>query len=255
MTYDPFQRETGLLGNVDVIVRDAEFTNRLEAQDPTKLELHLTVLVEGDDGGEQVVFLGCGEGWSTNDGGKTAERDDGKERNFHANTKVGELFNSLVDLMADDPACDKELRARVADHPTGSRDAGFWKGLKFHVERKTRKGSGDIPDFDVLVATAFNGVEGGKAAPAKKAVKKAAAATKKAAPAAAEEAGGLTGEIRAKLDEIADASGDHDAFMEAAMAGVPEASSDDAVKAAIADTGEGSIWQDALDRYNATLES
>lgn len=249
MPYDPFQRETGLLGNVDIIVRDFEFTNRLEAQDPTKLEGHMTVLVEGDDGGEQVVFLGCGEGWSTNDGGKTAERDDGKDRNFHANTKMGELFNSLVDLMETDPECDKVLRERVKTYPTGSREAGFWKGLKFHVERKTRKGSGEIPDFDVLIATGFNGVEGGgKAAPAKKAAKKAAAAKPKAEAAA----GGVTDEIRAKLDEIADASADHDSFMEAALAQVPEASTDDEVKAAVADQGDGSIWQDAIERYNAS---
>lgn len=252
MVYDPFQRESGLLGNVDVVIRDAEFTHRLEAFDPTKLELHLTVLVEGDDGGEQVLFLGCGDGWETNDNGKTAVREDGKERNFHANTKAGEFFNSLVDLMGSDPACDKELRARVSSHPTGSRDAEFWKGLKLHVDRVTRKGGGEIGDFDVLVVDGFNGVEGGagKAAGAtKKAAKKAAPASKKAE--AAE--GGVTDEIRARLDEIADASADHDSFMEAAMAQVPEASTDDAVKAAVADDAEGSIWQDAIARYNASV--
>jgi hypothetical protein len=40
--------------------------------------------------------------------------------------------------------------------------------------------------------------------------------------------------------------------MEAALAQVPEASTDDAVKAAIMDDGEGSIWQDAVARYEAS---
>ena len=252
MTYDPFQRETGLLGNADVEVTDAIFTHRLEAFDPNKLELHLTVLVDGEDGGEQTLYLGCGDGWETNDGGKTAVREDGKERNFHANTKAGEFFNSLVDLMGSDPACDKALRARVEEFPTGSREAGFWKGLQLHVDRKERKGSGEIADYEVLVVTGFNGVAGGgggakKAAPAKKAAKKAAPAKAKAA------GGGLTDAIRAQLDEIADASADHDAFMEAAMAAVPEASTDDEVKAAIADDGDGSIWRAAVERYEAAV--
>lgn len=36
------------------------------------------------------------------------------------------------------------------------------------------------------------------------------------------------------------------------MAQVPEASTDEAVKAAVADDGEGSIWQDAVERYQAS---
>lgn len=255
MAYDPFQKETGLIGNVDLAIEDAIFTHRLEAFDPTKLELHLTVMVEGDEGGEQVLYLGCGDGWETNDDGQTAVREDGKERNFHANTKAGEFFNSLVDLMASNPACDKELRARISEFPTGSREAGFWKGLRLHVDRETRKGGGEISDFDVLVVSEFLGTTGAgkasgakKAAPAKKATKKAAAAAKKDTT-----GGGLTDEIRAKLDDIADESSDHDAFMERAFAEVPEASTDDAVKAAVADDGEGSIWKDAVARYEASV--
>lgn len=241
--------ETGLIGNVDVTFTDAEFTNRLDAFDPTKLELHLTALIDGDDGGEQVLFLGCGDGWEAAEKGRKAVREDGKERNFHGNTKAGELMKSVVALMSDDKALDKELRNRLADHPTGFREANYWVGLKFHLDRVTRKGGGDIGDFDVLVASAFNGVAGGgKAAPAKGATKKAPA---KAASKAAESTG-LTDAIRKQLDDIADASADHDSFMEAAFAGVAEASTDDAVKAAVADDGEGSIWADAVARYEAT---
>lgn len=256
MAYDPFAVETGLLGNVDVTFTDAEFTNRLDSFSPEKLELHLTMLVEGDDGGEQVQYLGCGDGWEAADKGQRAVREDGTERNFHANTKAGELMGSIVKLMGEDGKLDKELRARLSAHPTGFREAGFWKGLKFHIERSERKGGGDVKDYAVLVATAYNGTQGsgasgGAAGKAKAATKKAAPAAAKAAPAGGEE-GGVTAAIRKQLDDIADASGDHDSFMEAAFAQVPEASTDDAVKAAVADDEAGSIWADAVARYEAT---
>lgn len=251
MGFDPFKLESGLLDNVDVTITDAEFTNRLDAFDPTKLELHLTVLVDGEDGGEQVLFFGCGDGWEAAAKGQTAIREDGKERNFHVNTKVGELFKSIVGLMDEDKALDKELRNRLADFPTGPREAGFWKGLKLHLERQDRKGGGDVGDYAVIVATAFNGVQGGKAS---NTAKKASGATKKAASKPAEDKaeGGLTAAIRKQLDDIADASADHDGFMEAAFAQVAEASTDDAVKAAVSDDGEGSIWAEAVARYEAT---
>lgn len=259
MTFDPFRLESGLIDSADVTINDAIFTNRLDSFDPTKLELHLTVKPEGED--ETTLYLGCGDGWETQDGGETAVRTDGADRNFHGSTKVGEFFTGLVKLMASDPAADKALRARASEFPLGPREAGFWKGLKVHIDRQDRKGSGDIPDFQVLVATGFLGIEGQAgaaatgpaAAGAKKAPAKKVAAAKKAAPAKAPAAsGGVTDEIRAKLDEIADASGSHDEFMEAAFAQVPEASTDDEVKAAVADDGAGSIWQDAVDRYNAS---
>lgn len=255
MAFDPFKLESGLLDNVDVTITDAEFTNRLDSFDPTKLELHLTVLVDGEDGGEQVLFFGCGDGWEAAAKGQAAVREDGKERNFHVNTKTGELFKSIVGLMDEDKALDKELRSRLADYPTGPREAGFWKGLKLHLERQDRKGGGEVGDYAVIVATAFNGVQGG-AGKASGAAKKAGGATKKAAKAGSNEdkapEGGVTAAIRKQLDDIADASADHDSFMEAAFAGVPEASTDDAVKAAVSDDGEGSIWADAVARYEAT---
>lgn len=253
MGFDPFKLESGLLDNVDVTITDAEFTNRLDAFDPTKLELHLTCLVDGEDGGEQVLFFGCGDGWEASDKGQTAIREDGKERNFHVNTKVGELFKTMVGLMDGDKALDKELRNRLGDYPTGPREAGFWKGLKLHLDREDRKGGGEVGDYAVIVASAYNGVQGGGSGKAKAATKKAAKpAASKAAAAEAEAEGGITSAIRKALDDIADASADHDSFMEAAYAQVPETSSDDVVKAAVGDDGEGSIWADAVARYEAT---
>jgi len=261
MGFDPFKNETGLLDNADVTVLEALFTRRADSFDHgQKLELHLTVMVEGDEGGEQVLFFGCGDGWDTLDDGATAVREDGKERGFHANTKVGTLWGTIVDLMADDKACDKVLRERVGQYETGPRDTRVWTGLKFHVDRETRKGGGEINDYEVLVASAFNGVEGEgakKAGKASGAAKKASGAAKKAPAKPAEAAGGITPAIRTALDLIADESADHDSFMERAFAEVPEASSDEAVKAAVGEDGDvaGSIWADALVRYQAAVDA
>lgn len=259
MPYDPFQLESGLIGNVDVTITDAVFTHRPDSFDHGQtLELHLTMQPEGEE--EVVQFFRCGDGWETNDKGRTAEREDGTDRNFHANTKVGELFKGLVNLMAEDREADKAIRERVKEFPLGPRDADFWKGLKVHLTRETRKGGGEIGDYEVLVIDGFNGIEGGsgggggRAGGAKKAAAPAKKATKKASGAGpAKKAGGLTDDIRAKLDVIADESADHDSFMERAFAEIPEASTDDDVKAAIGqdESVEGSIWADAIARYEA----
>lgn len=248
MGFDPFKLESGLLGNVDVTIQDAEFINDPAYNNGQTLQAALTFLVEGDDGGERVENFSCGDGWETNDGGKTAVREDGREINFNGQSKIGLLFGGLVDVMGSDPKCDKVVRARAADHPLGPRDASFWKGLKLHLDRQDHNYGGEIGKKEVLVITGFNGEAG--ATKASGAAKKASGATKKAAakPAKAE-GGGVTDELRRTLDEIADASSDHDAFMEAAFAQVPEASSDDAVKAAVTDDGEGSIWQAAMARF------
>lgn len=260
MTYDPFKLESGLLGNADVTVMDAEFLNDPAYNNGQTLQLALTLLIDGDDGGEKVENLSCGDGWETNDGGKTAVREDGKEKNFNGNSKVGRFFAGLVKTMAEDSATDKAIRARVGEYPLGPRDAGFWKGLQLHVDREEVDYGGEIGKRDVLVIDGFNGIQGGGESKAKAATggkaagaaKKAAGATKKAAAKAEDKAeGGLTDAIKAQLDKIADESADHDSFMERAFAEVPEASSDAAVKAAVSDDGEGSLWHEAVLRYEA----
>ena len=257
MTFDPFKVESGLLDNVDVTVLDALFTRRPDSFDNGQtLELHLTLAVEGDEGGEQVQYFRCGDGWDTLDDGVTAVREDGKERGFHENTKVGELFHSLVKVMTEDAACDKELRERVGSvAPTGARDTRLWKGLKLHLERADRKGGGEVGDYQVLLVTGFNGTEGttkagAKAAPAKAAAKKAPA---KAKAAAAAEVSAIDTGILAQLDTIADESVEHDDFMERAFAEIPEAASDETIKAAVMDEAEDGdgVWARAMARYEA----
>lgn len=254
MGFDPFKLESGLLGNVDVKITDAEFLNDPAYNNGQTLQLALTMHIEGDDGGEKVENFSCGDGWESTDGGKTATREDGKDRNFNGQSKIGRFFGSLVDLMGSDSKCDLAVRNRVKDHPLGPREAGFWKGLELHIDRMEVDYGGEIGKRDVLIVDGFNGSDAKKASGT---AKKASDATKKAAgKAKAEEPaeGGVTDELRAKLDAIANEAGNHDEFMEAALAQIPEASSDEAVKAAISDDAKGSIWDDAVARYLATQE-
>lgn len=250
---DVFKLSSGLTDDVDVTFRDPVFRVDPEYNNGQTLFLDVTLVEHGDDGGEHQERFGCGKGWETNDGGKTATREDGRETTFNKNSKIGRLIGSLVGVMDKDPNAAKAIQGRVKEVEDGPYAAAFWKGMQGHLMRETVKGGAEIGDYDVLVFSEIKAFEGGKATGT---AKKASGAARKAAGGTkGGDDGGLTVKLRATLDDIADASADHDSFMEAAFAQVSEASSDDAVKAAITDDGEGSIWQDALDRYQATLDA
>lgn len=245
MTFDPLKGSTGLLEDDDVTFQDAVFRTDAEFRDGQVLFLDATLL--NSDGEETNKYFGCGNGWETDDG-TTASREDGRDINFNKKSAIFECFNGLVQVMKDDPKADKAVREKLKQHPLGPRDAGFWKGLKVHVVNVDRKGGGEVDDYTMLVIDAFHGWDGAakKAAPAKKAAKKAAAK-----PKADDTDGGVTEEIKARLIEIGLAADSHEEFMEAAFTDVPEASTDAAVKAAVSDGGEGSIWAEAVALYEA----
>lgn len=246
MAYDPFKGESGLLGNCDVEITGASFIRDPAYNNGQTLQLSLTMIVQGDDGGEVTENFSCGDGWDSPDG-KTAVREDGRDRNFNAQSTVFLMWGGLVKVMAEDPAADKAIRALVAEHPLGPRDASMWVGLQVHIDRIEVNYGGEIGTREKLVIDGFNGIAGG-ATKATGATKKA---TRKKAPSpAAVESGGLTPEIKAKLDAIADGAETHDEFMELAIAQIPEVTSDEAVKAAVAnDAEEGDgIWAEALAR-------
>lgn len=263
MPYDPLKLSSGLLDDDDVTFRDAVFRTDAEFRDGQVLFLDATLLTS--DGDETNKYFGCGNGWETDDG-QTAGREDGRDINFNKKSAIGEAFGGLVNVMKQDAKADKAIRERLKQFPMGPRDAGFWKGLKVHVTAMDRKGGGEVDDYQALVIDAFHGIEGTttepkKATGATKAAKKASGATKKAAPAAAPADAPdpnvpaqeqLDPDMRAKLDAMADAADDHDAFMEQAFAEIPEASSDTLVRTVISDGGEGSLWAEAVARYEAS---
>lgn len=251
MTFDPLKLSSGLLDDDDVTFSDAIFRTDAEFRDGQVLFLDATLLTS--DGDETNKYFGTGNGWETDDG-TTANREDGRDINFNKKSAIGEAFGGLVACMKDDPKADKAVRERLKDHPLGPRDAGFWKGLKCHVTAVDRKGGGEVDDYQALIIDKFYGWDGAAggakkaATPAKKAAKKAAAKPK--AEAAADE-GGVSDEIRERLIAIGLEADSHEEFMEAAFTDVPEASSDAAVKAAVSDGGEGSIWAEAVALYES----
>lgn len=262
MTYDPLKLSSGLLDDDDVIFRDAIFRTDPEFRDGQVLFLDATLLTS--DGEETNQYFACGNGWETDDG-QIAAREDQRDINFNKKSRLGELFQGLVTVMGEDAKADKAIRERIKQHPMGPRDAGFWKGLKVHVTSRDRKGGGEVDDYSVLVIDAFHGIEGGDEGGAKKAAgttkkaSKAAGATKKAAARqpADEPAPDvppqeqLDPEVRARLDALADDAESHEAFMEAAFTEIPEAGSDVLIRTVISDGGEGSLWAEAVARYEA----
>lgn len=250
MAYDPLSVSSGLLDDADVIVRDAVFRNDPEYNHGQTYFLELTWQVDGED--EQTERFGCGKNWEASDDGQSAVREDGREQAFHKNSKLGELFGGLLTVMKSDDKANIAIRDRVKQYPRAAAEAGFWKGLMFHVHRETRHSKdADIDDWDVLVIDGFNGIEG---AGAKKAAAPAKKATKKAAAKPAEETAepSIDPALLEKLDLIADESANHDEFMERAIAEIPEVSADATLKAAVMDDqGEDGIWKRAVARYEA----
>lgn len=250
-----FDSGMALAGAGPVVITDAIFAFDPEYNDGQTLRLELTM-----QGGEvnEVVKLGVGKNWTTDDG-EQATRVDGRGKSFHRQTAVALLLNGqddapgLIGLMKQDTKVDKAVRAHAAKFPMAEREAGFWKGLTVSLEAVVVDYGGDIGEIDRYVISEFGGWEGSSAGPATGAAKKAAApakkATKKAAAPKAEATGGMTDAIRSELDKIADGATDHDEFVEQAIAaGHGE---DEAVLAEIKRDDEGSIWDDACNRYEA----
>lgn len=256
MGYDPFELSSGLVEG-DVKITDALFAFDPEYQNGQALRLELTVAHED---GEQVVKLGCGKDWTSRDKGKTAEHENKPDVNFNKNSGVGMFFGGtkgisaslpgLVGLMRDDASVEKSVMAKVKDVPLGPRDRDFWIGLQAHLSRLDVDFGGEIGVIDRVVIDGLTGWEGStaaKAAVAKRVSKKATAKASVSGP----DSGDIDPAIRTKLDQIADDSENPDEFAERAFAEVAEATSDETVKAAVLDQAPGSIWDDAVERYNA----
>lgn len=250
MTFDPFKMSEGLLDDVDVWVDEFRFEFNPDYNNGETLVGVAVISSDDDDveSGTELMFS-CGDGWTTNDGGNTAEREDGKEKTFNARSAMGMFAAGAIGVAED------VMRARYDNDGTTPMMGAMYVGLGFHLDTQEVDYGGEIGKRGRLVPTAFLGEKGKSggaakkaAAPAKKAAKKAAGATKKAAP---KDEGGVPAEVKATLDGIADECENHDEFMERAMSELdPDVITPD-VEAAIADSEDGSIWDEAVKRYEA----
>lgn len=271
--FDPFAPSTGLPDDFDCVVKAAWFEFDPDFANGQNLVLKMTFQTDIDDfssdGPTGDVLFSTGKGWTTNDRGATAVRDDGKNnKGFHQST----AYHMWIDGAIKCDGAEKVLRSAERGDP---RVAAMWVGTAWHVNAKpVDYGVIDGQNVGVrnkLVPSKFLGVasdlrelsggagDGNSAAPAKAAgpvtkapPAKAAAAVKKAAPAPAAQAAapGLDAELRAQLKAIAMAADTHEQFVEQAFE-LAAVSEDEAVSQAVMDGGEGSIWAEAVAEYQA----
>lgn len=250
MTFDPFKMSEGLLDDVDVWIDEFRFEFNPDYNNGETLVAVAVISSDDDevDSGTELMFS-CGNGWTTNDGGKTAEREDGKDKTFNKQSAMGMFATGAISV------AEEVMRGRYEADGTTPMMAAMYEGLGFHLEIVEVDYGGEIGKRGKLVPSAFLGEKGKASGATKKAsggAKKAAGATKakaKGKPAAeAEAAGGLTDEVKGLLDAIADDCETHDEFMERAMSEIDPDLIDSEVEAAIQNTDDGSLWDQAVER-------
>ena len=205
--FEGWGTSTGLIDDVDVAIKDAQFIYHPDINNGETLLLKLSLLVDDADTKEVDQLYSCGKGWETNDQGKTAEREDGNEKfKFNEQTKYAKWFTAAIGCGAG-PTLAQRGTARVA---------AVWIGLKFHVKSVTEEYTMDnqVRETRTLLPDVFHGVVGeGPAAKAEAATEEAPA---EAAKAESNGAVGITGAMKAKLKKLATAAKTEDEFLEAA---------------------------------------
>ena len=254
MGYDPFKLEEGMLDDVDATFTNCRFEFNPDYQDGNVLVFTVDLDIDDDDYDEaQTKLYACGQGWTTTDKGKTAEREDGKQKNFNKRSAFGLLLGSIFDI-------DESLgilRERFNSGDLTPQHAALLEGLKFHLEISEIDYGGEIGKIGRLLATDFLGESGSaKASSGKKKVAKpeteATDSDDEDAPAPAKKKkasdDGIPADVMSELDRIADESESHDEFMEGVFDQLDGDALTSAVEDAIKKTGDGSVWARAVER-------
>lgn len=249
--YEPFKLEEGGIDDVDATLTNCRFEFDPEYQDGDVLVFKTDLEIDDDDYDEPFTArYSCGQGWTTLDKGKTAEREDGKKKNFNKRGAFGLLLGSVFEL--EDALGVLQERNNLND--LTPQDASLLDGLRFHMNQVETDYGGDIGKINRLVATSYLGEAGGASTKAsgKKASKPAAEATDSEAPAPAKKKkasadanGEVPTDVLAQMDALADESETHEEFMEKVFDALDTTPAiEDAMKA----TDEGSVWQRAVAR-------
>lgn len=119
--YDEFRLDSGFKDDYDGTVIDAWF-GTTEANP----NLLLFLKVQADDGEEVENRYGCGDGWSSFDGGETAEH--ATKKFFNNRSKIGGLVAAAFDSGAEDA-----IRAKSKEvNNLGPRASKLWVGFRAH---------------------------------------------------------------------------------------------------------------------------
>lgn len=240
--FDLNQLDTGLPSNFDGVIFDGEFVHDPGYQDGVPLVFRFSVESPDPDVDVQLMKVGTGKAWESEDGGRSAKREDGKKANFHESSGIGLMMKALIDGGAN-------LNDIAKSQGAMPWDVRFWDGLVCHWDRVEHDYGGDIGKkvrlLPVKLLKMGGGKSAGSSAKAAKAPAKKAAAKQETA-----ETGGLNGPTYQALFDLAYNAENYEAFQTAAY-DVEEFASDDAVIAAIEDQSEGSIWGTAVAKFNA----
>jgi len=276
---DPLALDSGLPEGV------AKWTNPrfefdIEVRDGEVLILKIDLEFADIDTEDTTKYFACGPGWTTNDKGKTAEREDGGNKSFNKNTAIGKLVKAMVEAGAD-----VEMRKRV-EGGTTLRHAAMYDNWTFDMVIQTNSFSnretGEKVEYDSLIPGTLvkGGSSGAKAAgsTAKSgAVAKPAGTSKAASAAPAVKSAGsskgkakvtevaeeievadgpadaapytISDEVRAELKGIADRVDTPEEFQEIAYTEIEGATEDADIMAAIEDLddeSEWSVWAEAV---------
>lgn len=269
-TFDPFKGSSGLADDIDVTFTEVRFVRDPSYVDSDSGDMIPVFAVDfatddpdvGENGVIENQFLSIGKGWEIEDGGAKVVRPEGKKGGFNNSTYLQSIINTMMDLENG----EKLLRGRYEDTGLTPQEAGFWEGLRCHMEQTeyTVGGFGNVEKKTrtrLMPTEVYGWTEAPKPAtkaPAKKAPAKKAAVKKAAAKepeveetvqtpyAAARLAAGE--EIVAQIRAIADECEDTDQFMErcyAEVAGIDESAE---IQLLVDDVdSEESIWAEAVE--------
>lgn len=272
--FDPFAFSSGFIDDVDIEVLDAYFAFDTEYNNGQTLRLSLDVMTDDEDFGEMgrgvLRPYPCGDGWTAEDKGAVAVREDGAQKTFNRNASIAKLVSAMLDC----DGVEDVLRSEGRGDP---RKASTYIGLKFHMKNKEFDYGGEIGKRDLLLPTDFLGVSGGpapKGAPAKKAAApsvpasksaptptnapaKKAPPTKAAAPKAAERTVPPTfdltegSELYTQIYNIAWNAENREKFIEACYEQIDGIADSDIIAEFVLDEGDEGLWAKVVADYEA----
>lgn len=273
-TFDPFKGSSGLADDIDVTFTEVRFVKDPSYVDSDSGDMIPVFAVDfatddpdvGENGVIENQFLSIGKGWEIEDGGAKVVRPEGKKGGFNNSTYLQSIINTMMELENG----EKLLRGRYEDTGLTPQEAGFWEGLRCHMEQTdyTVGGFGNVEKKTRtrLMPTEVYGWDDAapkpaKAAPAKKAPAKKAPAKKAAASKPAPEpeveetvqtpyaAARLVAgqDVVDAIRAIADECEDTDAFMERCYAEVEGIDESAEIQLLVDDVdSEESIWAEAV---------
>lgn len=252
--FDANVLETGLPSNFDGTIEGSEFVHDPDIGDGEPLIMRFTLKSHDGDVPDQLMKVKTGKGWEAVDGGRGADREDGRRANFHQSSGMGLILAALVEAGGNLNEICKQKKCM----PWG---VEFWDGMTLHWTRQVHDYGGEIGKIDKLLPAKIVNY-GGKGGSESKGVSKPAEAVKgsvkKSAGKAANSTGGvvevsgveLKKDMFVGLFDLAYNAESYEDFQSQAYDNETYAADDNAITA-IEDAGDEGIWGQAVEKFNA----